>query len=183
MKAAPTGRGAPIVYLDYDGTVMHEAVYWDTKRGPYLRAPERYSLFQHAALLDKMLQPYPHVNVVLSTSWVLRYGCAGAAKRLPPGLRARVVGATYHSRVPLQAFQLIPRGEQVTHDVLRRRPGAWLALDDDPNGWPEWSLPHFLLTDPYEGISPPEIQQELERRLALLANLQPPAAFPNTPCP
>lgn len=165
----PKGRGEAVVYLDYDGTVMHEAVWWHPRRGAYLRAPARYRMFQHVQLLAEMLQPYPQVRIVLSTSWVLRYGCAGAAKRLPLELRQRVVGATYHSRVPMQAFMQLPRGEQVTQDVLRRRPGSWLALDDDQEGWPAWSLQHVVFTDPYEGISPPEIQAAIREKLAALS--------------
>ena len=174
----PKGRGQPLLYLDYDGTLMHEGVFWHPRRGAYLVAPAGYRLFQHASLLDEMLQPHPAIQIVLSTSWVRQYGCSGAAKRLPPGLRSRVIGATYHSRMPAHVFTGLPRGAQVTEDVLRRRPGSWLALDDDIEGWPDWAAPHFLRTDPYEGISPPQLQNELRRRLALLAKLQPPAEFP-----
>lgn len=176
----PKGRGEPVLYLDFDGVLMHENVLWHPRRGAYLHAPEQYRLFQHAALLEEMLWPYPTIQVVLSTSWVLQYRCAGAAKRLPCGLRVRVVGATYHSEMRKEAFRMLPRGEQVTQDVLRRRPGAWLALDDDPTGWPEWSVQHLLVTDPHEGISPANLQAELRRRLALLANLQPVPVFDRT---
>lgn len=148
-----------------------------------MHAPAGYRLFQHAPLLDDMLQPFPSIKVVLSTSWVRQYGCAGAAKRLPPGLHGRVIGATYHSRMRAGTFADLPRGAQVAEDVLRRRPGSWLALDDNPEGWPDWSAPHFLQTDPFEGISPQQFQDELRRRLALLANLQPPSTFPVFPSP
>jgi hypothetical protein len=84
------GRGQPVLYLDFDGVLMHENVLWHPRRGAYLVAPEGYRLFQHASLLDEMLQPHPSIQVVLSTSWVRQYGCSGAAKRLPPGLRKRV---------------------------------------------------------------------------------------------
>jgi hypothetical protein len=172
------GSGEPVLYLDFDGVLMHEGVFWHPRRGAYLVAPAGYRLFQHASLLDEMLQPYPGIRVVLSTSWVRQYGCSGAAKRLPPGLRQRVIGATYHSRMTVHEFAGLPRGAQVTEDVLRRRPGSWLALDDVAEGWPDWAAPHFLQTDPYEGISPPQLQDELRRRLALLADLQPPFEFP-----
>jgi hypothetical protein len=177
------GRGKPVLYLDFDGVLMHENVLWHPRRGAYLHAPPGYRLFQHASLLDEMLRPHPSIQVVLSTSWVRQYGCFGAAKRLPPGLRKRVIGATYHSRMPVLEFTGRSRGAQVTEDVLRRRPGSWLALDDDPEGWPDWAAPHFLQTDPYEGISPPQFQDELRPRLALLANLQPPSEFPPLTAP
>lgn len=159
-----------VLYLDYDGTLHNEAVYWDGGRWPFLRAPARYTLFQHAALLDEMMTPHPSIKIVLSTSWVRHYGLRKAAKELPAGLRRRVIGSTYDSQVPGDHFEYLSRGEQVATDVERRRPARWLALDDDPMGWPDWAQPHLLLTDPYEGISPPGLQDELRRRLVLLSN-------------
>lgn len=163
------------MYMDFDGAVHHEAVYWDpdTSR-PYLRAPERYWLFQHTPLLEQLMAPYPNIAIVLSTSWVRHYGLRKAAKELPAGLRSRVIGSTYEARS--DDFLYLSRGEQVASDVERRRPARWLALDDDPIGWPAWALPHVVLTDPYEGISPPALVEELRQRLALLANEQSPGA-------
>lgn len=174
------GAGQPVLYVDFDGVLHHESVYWHPRRGAYLEAPERYRLFQHAGLLEEMLAPHPNVLVVLSTSWVCQYGCASAAKRLPAGLRKRVIGATYHSDVPVRVFDVLTRGEQVTQDVLRRRPGSWLAPDDASLGWPEWALSNFLSTDPYEGISPPEIQEAIRTQLSRLASLQLASSFPHS---
>lgn len=172
MKA-PKGQGLSVLYLDFDGVLMHENVLWHPRRGAYLHAPPEYTLFQHAELLEQLLAPYPDISIVLSTSWVLQYGCYGAAKRLPDGLRRRVIGATYHSAMRTDIrFSDMPRGEQVVRDVLRRAPGSWLAVDDNPEGWPAWALPHLVLTDPHEGISPPHLQEKLRRNLALLAALQ-----------
>lgn len=169
-EAGVLGAGEPLLYLDFDGTLHHEAVYWDQSTSrPFLRAPARYTLFQHAALLDEMLTPQPGIAVVLTTSWVRHYGIRKAAKELPAGLRRRVVGSTYDSRVPGDSFDHLTRGEQVAADVERRRPSRWLALDDDPIGWPDSALPHLLLTDPYEGISTPELQRELLLRLVQLS--------------
>lgn len=176
------GAGQPVLVLDFDGPLHNEAVYWDpTIRRPQMRAPERYWLFQHTPLLERLMAPYPSIVVVLSTSWVLHYGLRKAAKELPAGLRSRVVGSIYDGQPP--DFRYLPRGEQVAADVERRRPAQWLALDDDPIGWPAWALPHLLLTDPYEGISPPHLQDQLRRRLSLLANLQPPPASSATERP
>jgi hypothetical protein len=163
------GAGLPVLYLDYDGPLHNEAVYWDpTTSRPFMRAPERYWLFQHTPLLEQLMAPHPSVAIVLSTSWVHHYGLRKAAKELPAGLRSRVIGSTYEARGA--DFLYLSRGEQVATDVERRLPARWLALDDDPIGWPGWALPHLLLTDGYEGISPPEVAEELRRRLALLAS-------------
>jgi hypothetical protein len=166
------GNGRPVLYLDFDGTVHNERCFWEPGRGPYLDAPARYTLFQHARLLETLLTPYPTVRIVLSTSWVMHCGLAGAAERLTSGLRNRVIGATFDSRMSREAFLLLPRGVQVLDDVLRRQPGSWLALDDDPVGWPDDVRAHLVLTDPYEGISPAKVRAEVSRRLELLADLQ-----------
>lgn len=90
-----------MLYLDYDGVLSHEAVYWDIGRKmPYLRAPARYTLFQHAALLDKMLAPYPGIAIVLSTSWVRHHGLSKAAAELPAGPRSRVSAASTTANLP-----------------------------------------------------------------------------------
>jgi hypothetical protein len=172
-QAAPPGAGGAVLYLDYDGALHHEAVYWDPHwKRPFIQAPVEYTMFQHAALLDEMLAPHPGIGIVLSTSWVRHYGLRKAAKELPARLRARVIGSTRDAQVPGDLFEYLSRGEQVCTDVLRRRPGSWLALDDDPLGWPKWADRNVLLTDPYEGISPPHLQEELRRRLVLLSAMQ-----------
>ena len=54
-------------------------------------------------------------------------------------------------------------------DVERRRPSTWLASDDDQVGWPKWAEKHVVFTDPYEGISPVELQARVRERLAAVA--------------
>ena len=163
------GQGASVLYLDYDGALHHENCWMDPKRGPYLQAPERYVLFQHVDLLLELLAPYPSVRIVLSTSWVRRFGIAGTTKWLPASLRERVIGATYLSRRAREGSAPVTRGEQVTQDVLRRRPANWFAIDDDQIGWPEWARPRVVFSDPYEGISPPEVQDAIRRQLSAMA--------------
>ena len=160
------GLNELILYLDFDGVLHHENVYWHPRRGVYLKAPERYRLFAHSALLEEVLRPYPGVDIVLSTSWVVRYGLSETVKSLTPGLRSRVIGATYYSEMPRNSFVQLPRGLQVWEDVLWRKPRAWLALDDDFMGWPKECLDKHIRTHPYEGISDPEVLAELKTKLA-----------------
>lgn len=165
----PSGEGLPLLFLDLDGCLHHEAVYWTPGVGAHLKAPDRYRLFQHAALLEELLAPYTEVRIVLSTSWVVECGYDETVGHLPPALQSRCIGSTYPLGASREAWSLIPRGEQVTEDAARRRPRAWFALDDDVIGWPKASISHLVQTDPYEGISPPEIQAEIRRNLARLA--------------
>lgn len=94
VQKTPVGRGQVVLYLDFDGVLHHENALWHPKRGAYLCAPPGHRLFQHVELLTEILEPYPELLIVLSTSWVLRYGYSGASKRLPEALRRRVVGST-----------------------------------------------------------------------------------------
>ena len=159
------GTGELILYLDYDGVLHHANVLWHPKIGAYLSAPEGYVLFQHVELLEQLLAPYPQVQIVLSTSWVRRYGCSKSAKNLRPGLRSRVIGATYHSSMREHEFTALPRGLQVWSDVVKRKPRGWLALDDVTEGWPEHALPHYVRTHALEGISDPSVFAEFKEKL------------------
>lgn len=159
--------GGLVLYLDFDGVLHHEDVRW-TAKGPRLFAPAPYRLFQHVELLETLLLPHPQVSIVLSTSWAVRYGCAGAARRLPKGLKEKVVGATYHSAMDRASFLAAPRGMQIWSDVYRRQPVDWLAIDDDALHWPSWCREKLVRTDEREGIGAPGVAQEIQRGFARL---------------
>lgn len=162
------GRGEAVLYLDFDGVLHHENVLRHPRRGIYLDAPPEFTLFQHAALLEALLQPYPAVRIVLSTSWVRVLGYSRSVKRLPQGLRERVAGATYHSRMNERLFIQLPRGVQVLDDVQRRRPSGWVALDDEGAGWPEAYRHCLVLTDERLGLSAPGVADSLRSKLRQL---------------
>lgn len=163
---APKGKAGQVLYLDFDGVLHHEAVYQHPKKGPYIKtdAPG-HRLFQHVAILEELLQPYPEVQIVLSTSWAVSPGYLKAAKKLPLALRQRCIGSTFHSEMDKTLFRQAPRGMQVWADVLRRQPRAWLALDDDWLHWPKWTLENYVRTDPILGISAPQVRSEIEQKL------------------
>ena len=162
---ALAGRNKLLLYLDFDGVLHHENVLWHSLIGPYLSAPDGYVLFQHATLLESLLEPYPQVSIILSTSWVRRFGAVKAAKNLKPSLRYRVVGATFNSRRDDASFAATPRGLQVHQDVLRRKPKAWIALDDDVVGWPQDCRGNLVRTNKREGISDPVVRETLQTKL------------------
>jgi hypothetical protein len=166
------GRNEHVLYLDYDGVLHHENVRVSHKYGPFLQAPERYRLFQHAELLAELLAPYPQVQIVLSTSWAVNYGLTAASKKLPSELQARVIGGTFHNRfMHKQEFRDTHRGQQVAADVARRQPRDWLALDDDEEGWGS-NAHHHVLTHMYEGISDPEVLATFTKKLEVMCNPQ-----------
>lgn len=152
----PRGSGEPVLYLDYDGVLHHEDVWWHYRRGAYVK-PAGFALFEHAPLLADLLRPYPSVRIVLSTSWVRVRRFSRAKKRLLPELRERVIGATFHTAMNQARFEALSRGMQVWEDVQRRQPSDWFALDDNTE-WPESCRDKLVLTDPGLGISAPGIE-------------------------
>lgn len=154
-----------VLYLDFDGVLHHGNVLWHPKKGAYLCAPTGHRLFQHADLLAEVLSPYADLKIVLSTSWVLRYGHGESAKRLPLALRQRVIGSTYHSRMHKVEFQQSSRGQQIWSDVVRRLPVGWIALDDDDEDWPSWCLENLVRTDEFLGVSAPTVLEKLREKL------------------
>lgn len=166
---AMMGTRVLVLYLDFDGVLHHHNVKGAQGSGPFLAAPPRYTLFQHAPLLEQLLERYPHVQIVLSTSWAYRYGTGIAASRLPASLQARVVGSTFSACIThLDDFAGMPRGMQVAADAANRNPGDWIALDDDAVGWPKQHLHRLVKAHPYEGISKPGVLKNLTKKLAQL---------------
>jgi len=164
MLRRPRGYGEPVLYLDYDGVLHHENVLWHPRRGVYA-GPPGFELFEHAPLLERLLEPFPLVRIVLSTSWVRVLGFSRALERLPPGLQARVIGATFHSEMDEEIFASTRRGWQVLEDVARRQPKSWIALDDTNEGWPREVLDQVVVTDKQLGISAPGMVDRIARAL------------------
>src|ERR1700733_9510257 len=110
----PAETGGFVLYLDFDGVLHPENVYVRPGRGPYIESPAGHELFENIGLLKKVLLPYPDLRIVLSTSWVRVYkSVARVARKLPPELRNRVVGATYHGAMDAELFRQAPRGMQI----------------------------------------------------------------------
>ncbi|QNT63320.1 hydrolase, partial [Ralstonia solanacearum] len=62
-----------VLFLDFDG-VLHRGNSYLTPEGIVSSAPGRIELFEYAAILDRLLEPYPLVEVVLSTDWAPKFG-------------------------------------------------------------------------------------------------------------
>lgn len=171
---ASTPRSADVIlYLDLDGVVHHEKVLWHPRRGIYM-SPYQASghvLFEWLPILEEELASHPSVALVLSSTWCIRPGYAKTLQHLPEKLRSRFIGGTYHKRVhgadpwSLASFRSTPRGMQVLADVQRRKPRYWIALDDDVDGWPQLAIDNLVACEGNTGLSDPEVQRELRRRL------------------
>lgn len=160
-----------LLYLDFDG-VLHPSDVFRHIHSSEVFLPERltmrgHRLFEHAELLGSLIEPYPHLRIILSTNWVYTLGYDCARHRLPASLAERVIGATYHSSMRhSREYARMSRGQQILSDVERRLPHVWLAVDDDGELWPGAHLRNLILTHPDLGISDPDVRTALSEALA-----------------
>lgn len=151
------------LYLDYDGCLHPSEVYIDPHRdAPYLVGPG--SLFMWAPVLVQALAPYPRLEIVLSTSWATHCGLARAKRYLPLELQSRVVGQS----APVGDSDRVARGIEVENHVARNCPEAWIAVDDDDEGWSSSGRTHLVLCNPALGLGECETFELLCERLRAL---------------
>jgi hypothetical protein len=168
LKIPTSGQ---VIYLDYDGVLHHDSVYWSKQEGIHIRDAPGRTLFEWAPILVELLVPHPTVQIVLSTSWVRVRDFNFARGKLPLALQAKVVGATFHAR-EMQKFEFdnMSRGAQIYADVQRRRPMQWLALDNDDKFWPAHCRDHLVKTEDDVGLSDPNVQNAVCAWLASFAS-------------
>lgn len=162
------GHGQPVLYLDFDGVLHPEDVWRHPRRGTHVRSPAGHSLFEHNLLLESLLSHAPDVQIVLSTSWVRVFSFSRAVRQLAVEVQARVIGATFHSEMHMDAFAARPRWEQILLDVRRRQPCDWIAVDDDTEGWPDEHRQRLVASDPVRGIGHPDVRAQLQYELSRL---------------
>lgn len=144
-----------ILFLDYDGVLHPDAVYL-TRHGIELRGEGE--LFMWVPILEKLLAECPQIQIVLSTSWARNLGFHEAKKRLPESVKARVIGAAWHSSEakgwPDQIhWDVLSRYGQIVRYCARAGLKDWIALDDDDLGWPDDQRHHLLYCDPQTGLT------------------------------
>ncbi|WP_156684339.1 HAD domain-containing protein [Pseudomonas sp. Leaf127] len=137
-KFMMAARNAHVIFLDYDGVLHPDAVYL-SKQGPSLKADGE--LFMWAPALVQLLEEFPSVSLVLSTSWVRHLGFKKALGYLPQSMRNKVIGATWHSSMSRewpdeQTWDGRTRYTQICRYASRAHLQHWLAIDDDASGWP-----------------------------------------------
>jgi hypothetical protein len=156
-----------ILFLDFDGVLHPDAVYLG-RQGPILKV--KGALFMWAPILVQILDEFPMVSIVLSTSWVRHLGHKRAARFLPRELQDRVIGATWHSSmaktwVDETQWDESTRYNQICRYAARSQLQKWIALDDDGQGWAESSSRHLVACNPELGLGSSFTQNELKSRL------------------
>ena len=160
------GSHAAILFLDFDGVLHPDEVRVHRERSSVLLHAEGHALFESASILEDLLAPYD-LPIVLSTSWAQVFSFDYARDQLPPGLRARVVGATFDPMHKLAwRWPRWTRYDQINLDLARRKPQRWLAIDDDALGWPTEELASLVLTPRHEGLRSETARSDLREKLA-----------------
>lgn len=90
----------------------------------------------------------------------LHLGFKRARGYLPPSIKERVTGATWHSAmgkgwVDQDWWDLATRYEQICRYVGRARLAHWVSIDDDPAGWPAEAMNHLVCCDGHFGLAQP----------------------------
>lgn len=168
MQIGVTVAETIYLFLDFDGVLHHDCVYRNRDGKIYIPIEGR-ELFEHAHCLAGLLQPYPEVQIVLSTSWVSTLGSYSKVReRMPESLANRVIGATWHSALNPEWFFYATRYEQVIAAVKRDRRDRWIALDNDAEGWAKEHRWHLVHTNDDHGISERRKQEELVEKIEFL---------------
>ncbi len=159
-----------ILFLDFDG-VLHPARAIMGQQGPELVGEG--SLFMWIEPLAELLANYPHVQIVLSTSWVRHMPYQHVRDLLPVRIRRRVIGSTWHSilhepayshNLPMTYWHDSSRYQQVRRWVRLHRLRNWVAIDDDGESWDEPD--RLVQTNPETGLSDPSIVTQLSELLS-----------------
>lgn len=160
-----------ILFLDYDG-VLHPPQTVMGEHGPALVGDG--DLFMWVDNLTPLLAAYPHVQLVLSSSWARHLPFEQVRDFLPVALRRRVVGSTWHriqtdpafsQGLPYSYWQDATRYQQVRRWVTLHRLRRWAAIDDDADGWADADRTRLVHTRADSGLSDPAALSRLAELL------------------
>lgn len=138
-----------ILFLDFDG-VLHG-----------LGRP----VFEHLPRFEAILRDFPHIAVVISSSWRENYSLDALRDFFSENVRPRIIGTT-----PVIATKWPPYPAHVRHDEISQylqqqfQEQPWLILDDDARLFPK-DCRELVLFDPARGLDD-KMDAILRRRLA-----------------
>ncbi len=172
LKATPQPAlehrsATPTLFVDYDGTLHAGHALLDTTTSEVTLDSGR-PLLEYAPLLAEMLEPYPEVEIVLTTSWLQKLPFDQVLSYLPQELGRRVVGTTLGIK-PRLSYVLngSERTYVITSYVYGKGLKNWMAIDDSVYGTlhfgrtPGEFADRFVLLDSSRGISDEEAQRRI----------------------
>lgn len=161
---------APTLFVDYDGTLHAGQALLDADGQVTLESGG--PLLEYAPLLVEMLEPYPAVEIVVTTSWLEVMPTETVISYLPPELSRRVVDTT---KDRVARFGHMKSGCGRTDIIARyayeKGLKDWLAIDDSVYGAgyfgrePGELVRNFVLLDSTRGISDESAQERIREWL------------------
>lgn len=146
-----------VLFTDFDG-VLHAADEPALDGAGHLRA--NTNLFVWLPILVDILQPYPEVQIVVSSDWRRLLDDDNLRRVLGP-LGARFVGVV--------ETWAASRADEILTEARRRSLTHWLAIDDHPSvAIASRRDARFIACAPDTGLSAVEIQAALRARLATI---------------
>jgi hypothetical protein len=148
-----------ILFVDFDGTLHPDGCECD-------------QFFCRTPLLEEVLRGFPHVQVVISSSWGQVHPLAQLREFFSDDIKARIIDVTpgklLLSQIPPELWNFV-REAQCEYWIRTKRPGArWLAIDDQVWRFTPASA-NVLLVDGKTGITYADMQQ-LRVRLSAWAS-------------
>lgn len=147
-------EGGCVLFLDFDGVLHRDGA-------------EVEEYFLCAPLIEAVLREFPHIEVVISSSWGQVHPLNELREFFADDLKHRIIDVTpgnlQVSEIPGELWNFV-REAQCDGWIRVNRPGArWIALDDQ--AWRfDPSSAHLLLVDGKIGIRDADMR-ELRRRL------------------
>ncbi|QKM44057.1 hypothetical protein HI792_15875 [Ralstonia solanacearum] len=144
-----------VLFTDFDG-VLHAADEPALDGAGHLRA--NANLFVWLPILVDILQPYPEVQIVVSSDW---------RRLLDDDNLKRVLGPLGPRFAGIVETWGVSRADDILTEVRRRRLTRWLAIDDHPSvAIASRRDARFIACAPDAGLSAVEVQAALRSRLA-----------------
>ncbi|MGF6243500.1 hypothetical protein P3T42_005264 [Paraburkholderia sp. GAS38] len=154
-----------ILYLNFDGVLHPDQVFYEKGYMPSLLTPGHHAL-EHAGLLAGALEDFDEVAIVLNTWWTFYLGLDVCKDLLPATLAARVSDSTVQH---IGTYETMPsRREEAEQHIARQRSRSWIILDHNHARYRRDLEPNLLLLDPSEGLGSQAAQRSVKRRLSFL---------------
>lgn len=143
-----------VLFLDFDGVLHPDG---EAALDENFRLLPNPNLFCWKGLLYELLEPHPEVQIIVSSDWRRLFDDENLVRLLGP-LGNRFVGVveTLGS----------PRSQEILEEAARRSIERWVALDDHVSVHEAAKEDcRFIACDPRLGVSNPETQKTLSKKL------------------
>lgn len=117
--------GKRLLFLDFDG-VLH----------PFPMPADPALLFSNLPRLESVLRDFPDVQIVISSSWREGRSLVELAALFSPDIAGRIIGVLPVIEIRSLSDTVAIRYREI-EQFLAGRSAHWIALDDDPDLFPD----------------------------------------------